>query len=115
MPGRRHALALGLAQEALDVADPMVGDDLRQVEICRELAVADKRHLAGRIAGRIGPAAERQRRMALANELPQLPGVFDRAGAAHVFVAAEHDQRREPVLHDLIGVAEAEVESSVWS
>jgi hypothetical protein len=36
--------------------------------------------------------------------------VLDRPRATHVLVAAEHHQGREAVLHDLIGVAEAEVD-----
>jgi hypothetical protein len=48
--------------------------------------------------------------MALPNQLTQLPGVFHRPRPAHVLVAAEHDQGGEAVLHDLVGVAQAEVD-----
>ena len=48
--------------------------------------------------------------MAVADQAPQLPGVLHRSRAADVLVAAEDDQRRKIVLHDLVGVGEAELE-----
>ena len=48
--------------------------------------------------------------MPLANRLAQLPRVLDAARPAHVLVAAEHDERLEPVMHGLIAVAETELE-----
>ena len=72
-----------------------MADDLRQVELRVEFARGEKVDLALGIGVRIRPAAKRERVIALAQHLPQLPRVLDRARHADALVAAEHDERRK--------------------
>src|SRR5439155_20697596 len=84
----------------------MVADNLRQIELGVELRRGQVIDLALGIRVRVGPAPERQAALMLAEHLPELPGMFDRAGRPDRLVAPEHDQRRESVLVRALRVRE---------
>ena len=84
-----------------------VAHDLREIELRVKVRGEQVVHLALGIAVRVGPAAERERVIALAQEAPQLPGVLHAPGRPDRLVAAEDDQRREAALVRAFGVRQA--------
>jgi hypothetical protein len=106
----RDAPLPGLLQEPLNEAGVVMRHDLRQVELAGERRAGQQVGLPGRIGVRIGPPAQGQTRQALADGLPQLPRVLHAARRAHVFVAAEHDERRKPLLGRPVSVCKAIVQ-----
>ena len=84
-----------------------MADDLRQEELRVRVVGGEVIDLALGIGVRVGPAAEGERVIALAQHLPQLPGVLDRSRRADALVAAEHDQRRKSILVRAIRVRQA--------
>ena len=84
-----------------------MADDLGQEELRVRVFGDEEVDLAIGIGVRVRPAAERERVIALAKHLPQLPRVLDRPRRADALVAAEHDQRRKPALVRAVRVRQA--------
>jgi hypothetical protein len=106
----RQPTAGGFVEEVRHAIAAVMRDDLRQVELRGRMGVEEVVDLRRRIAVRIRPAPERQRRHPPPDPLAQLPRVLDTAGRSDAPVAAEHDERIEPLLVRAVRVTEAIVE-----
>ena len=107
-----HAAAIGFAEEPRDARALVMRDDLRQVElrvdalVQQEVDLTRRRPHAGspiRRASRSGCCARIASRSSHA--------CVDAARLADALVAAEHDQRRKPVLPRAVGVRQADTSS----
>jgi hypothetical protein len=83
---------------------------LCQVVLAGEVLIHEEVDLTRGVGVRIGPAAQRQPRDTSSDLGAQLPRVLDAARTANGLVAAEHDERAEPVLRGLLRVRQAEIE-----
>src|SRR5262245_21248025 len=81
-----------LFEESLDRIEIQMTDDLCQVKLGAEALVAQEIDLLCCGGMRVGPAAEDQLRLVLANLVAQIPGVFDTAWPSDSLVAAQHHE-----------------------
>lgn len=85
----------------------MVRHDLGQVVLRRDAILEQVLDLRRGVRVRIRPPPEREVRFARADHRAKLPGMLDAARRPDVLVAAQHDERFEPVMSCAIPVGEA--------
>ena len=105
----------GFLDELRDRCDVEVADDLREVELGGEACRRQGNPPAARRRRTDWPSRRASAAARAAGSRVAAPTHAPRSAAADGPVAAEHDERREPVLPGLLGVAQTEVERMLAS
>src|SRR5262245_18091444 len=93
--------------EPIERGAVVVRNDLRQIEVAREMLISEVTGLRVGVGVRIRAAAERQARHVRLNVPTELPGVLHAPCRADAAIAAENHQRPESLVPGPLRVAEA--------